>query len=136
MYLQTYINITSLSAWWVECSLMALETDVQSQVKSDQRHTRWYLILPCFIISITKYVSRVKWSSPERGVLLGVVTIKKGAFGLPLTTVAGFTYVYIYVYIYREREWKRKINKAVSNCNIGYEITSVLSYMYVHLVIY
>ena len=31
---------------------------------------------------------------------IGVVAIEKGAFGLPSTMVANFTYIYIYIYIY------------------------------------
>ena len=29
---------------------------------------KWYLILPCLTLSIIKYVSRVKWSNPRKGV--------------------------------------------------------------------
>ena len=43
-----------------------------------------------------RYVSRVKWINPGKGVHLGVVAIKKGAFGSPSTTVANFnTYLFI-----------------------------------------
>ena len=51
----------------VECSPMARETGVQSQVESYQRLRKWYLIPPCFILSIIRYVSRVKWSNPGKG---------------------------------------------------------------------
>ena len=43
-------------AWWLECSPMAWETWVQSQVESYQRLKKWYLILPCTI----RYGSRIK----------------------------------------------------------------------------
>ena len=29
---------------------------------------KWYLIPPCLILSIIRYVSRVKWSNPGKGV--------------------------------------------------------------------
>ena len=50
---------------------------------------------PCLTLSIIKYISRVKWSNPGKGVAsslhLGVVGIEKGAFKPPLTTVTNFT---------------------------------------------
>ena len=53
---------------WVECSLMVQETGIQSLVKSYQRLKKWYLISPCLTLSIIRYVSRVKWSNPRKGV--------------------------------------------------------------------
>ena len=55
---------------WLESSPMAWETGVQSQVKSYQRLKKWYLMPPCLTLSIIRYVSRVKWSNPEKGVAL------------------------------------------------------------------
>ncbi len=76
---------------------MALETGIQSQVESYQRFKKWYLIPPCLTLSIIRYVSRVMWGNPGKGVALslhlGVVAIEKGAFGLPLTMVANFTFL-------------------------------------------
>ena len=57
-----------LLALWVECSAMVRETWVQSQVASYQRLEKWYLIPPCLTLSNIKYVSRVKWSNPGKGV--------------------------------------------------------------------
>ena len=79
---------------------MVQETRVQSQVESYQRFKKWYLMPPCLTLSIIKYRSRVKWSSPGIGELrpslhLGVVANEKGAFKSPLTTVANFTYFYL-----------------------------------------
>ena len=31
---------------------------------------KWYLIPPCLTLSIIKYVSEIKWSNPEKGVVL------------------------------------------------------------------
>ena len=52
----------------VECSPMARETGVQSQVESYQRLKKWYLIPPCLTLSIITYVSRIKWSNPGKEV--------------------------------------------------------------------
>ena len=75
---------------------MARETWVQSQVESYQRLKKWYLMPPCLTLSIIRYGSRVKQSNPgkeQRPPLhIGVVAIEKGAFGLPSTMVANFTY--------------------------------------------
>ena len=60
---------TGSLAQWVECSPMVRETRVQSQVKSYQRLKKWYLIPPCLPLSIIRYVSRVKWSHPGKGVV-------------------------------------------------------------------
>ena len=57
--------------------------------------TYWsHLVPPCLTLSKVRYVSRVKWSNPGKGVApprLGVVAIEKGAFWSPSTTVANFT---------------------------------------------
>ena len=52
----------------VECSPMARETGVQSQVESYQRLKKWYLMSPWLTLSIIRYISRVKWSNPGKGV--------------------------------------------------------------------
>ena len=41
---------------------------LQSQVASYQRLWKWYLIPPCLTLSNIRYVSRVKWSNPGKGV--------------------------------------------------------------------
>ena len=46
---------------------MVRETWVQSRVKSYQR-LKWYLIPPCLTLSNIRYVLRVKWSNPGKGV--------------------------------------------------------------------
>ena len=47
-------------ASWLECSPMAWENWVQSQVESYQRLKKWYLMPPCLTLSIIRYGSRVK----------------------------------------------------------------------------
>ena len=45
---------------------------------------KWYLIHPCLTLSIIRYVSRIKWGNPGKGLApsptSGVVTIEKGVF--------------------------------------------------------
>ena len=43
-------------------------TWVQSQVASYQKLFKWCLIPPCLTLSNIRYVSRVKWNDPEKGV--------------------------------------------------------------------
>ena len=68
------------------------KTLVQSQVESYKRLKKWYLIHPCFTHTIIRYKSRQKWVNPGKEYCcplhLGVVVVDKGAFGLPLITVA------------------------------------------------
>ena len=47
---------------------MVRETWVQSQVESYKRLLKWHLIPPCLTLSNIRYVSRVKWSNPRKGV--------------------------------------------------------------------
>ena len=47
---------------------MVWETWVQSQVASYQRLLKCYLIPPCLTLSNIRYVSRVKWTNPGKGV--------------------------------------------------------------------
>ena len=56
---------------WIILSFvpMARETMVQSQVESYQRLKKWYLISPYLTLSIIRYISRVKWSNPRKGVV-------------------------------------------------------------------
>ena len=83
--------IPSSLAWWVECS-----PRVQSQVAPYQKLFKWYLIPPCLTLSNIRYVLRVKWSNPGKGVAppstLRCSSYWKGAFWSPSTTVANFTY--------------------------------------------
>ena len=64
------------------------------------------MVLDATLLNTQHYKVRikVKWSNPEKGVAptlhLGVVAIEKGAFELPSTTVAKFTFYYDYIYMY------------------------------------
>ena len=69
---------------------MIRETGVQSKVESYQSLKKWYLKPFYLLLSIVRYGSRVKWRNPVKRVEssfpplhLGVVGIKKAAFGSP-----------------------------------------------------
>ena len=47
---------------------MVRGTGVQSLVVSYPKLTKWYLIYPCLTLSILRYISRVMWSNPGKGV--------------------------------------------------------------------
>ena len=54
--------------FFLSCTSMVWEIWVQSQVASYQRLLKWYLIPPCLTLSNIRYISRVKWSNPGKGV--------------------------------------------------------------------
>ena len=83
-------------ASWVECSPMVQETWVQSQVDLYQRLQKWYLMLPCLTLSNIRYISRVKWSNPEKGVAPSLTSYCKG--GLLVTFDYG-RQLYFYLYV-------------------------------------
>ena len=66
-FMSSIINNWTL-AWWLECLPIAWEIWVQSQVESYQRLKKWYLMPPCWTLSIM-CGSRVKWSYPGKGVV-------------------------------------------------------------------
>ena len=124
IYIYTYekcIYIYRLIVKWVECSPMVRETGVQSQVEWYQRLEKWYLIPPCLTLSIIRYVSRVKWSNPRKGVAPSL-TPQSEPSGRPrlqsltlliyiyqsyiyiLYSRLLYLYIYIYIYIYMWHE--------------------------------
>ena len=48
--------------------LMVREIWAQFQVASYERFLKWYLIAPCLTLNNIRYVSRVKWRNPGKGV--------------------------------------------------------------------
>ena len=73
-----------------------LETRVQSQVESYQKLKRLYLMPPCLTLCIIRYISRVRWRNPGKGVALSPTTRS-----LRVTLdYSQLTYIYIYIYIY------------------------------------
>ena len=104
-------HVNRTLAWWLECSPMAWETWVQSQVESYQRLKKWYLMLPCLTLSIIRYRSRVKWSNPGKGVASSLTpwccNYQKGSLRVTLDygrqlifLIVEISYIYIYIYIY------------------------------------
>ena len=59
------------------------ETRVQYQAASYQRLKKWYLIPPCLTLSNIRYVSRVKWSNPGKGVVLSPIPRWREPSGRP-----------------------------------------------------
>ena len=87
-----FLSNIGFLTYWFECLPMVQWTRVQFQVKSCQRLRKWYLVPPCFTLSVIKYWSRVseaiqgeKYFPP---LYLGVEAIEKGAFGSLLTTAS------------------------------------------------
>ena len=90
--------------------LAAREFNLRSSHTKDSKNGTWCLIA----LSIIRYGSRVKWSIQRKelwpSLHLSVVTIEKGAFGLPSTMdyfwnshyacVCVCVSIYIYIYIY------------------------------------
>ena len=103
----TFSKLRTL-AQLVVCSPMTWKTRVQSQVESYQRLKKWYMMSPCLTLSVIRYVSRVKWSNPRKGVVphqhLDVVAIEKGAFWSYSTTVANY---FLSDIICNFRKWKK-----------------------------
>ena len=89
---------------------MALETWVQSQVKSNQRLKKWLLMPPCFTLSIIRYGSRVsgaiqgsRSTLPYTSVF---VVIEKESIGRSWLWSANTIYMiillvfYLFIYLY------------------------------------
>ena len=94
IYIHIFVYVYISLAKWAE--YLGWETGIQSEVESYQRLKKWYIMPPCLTLGIIRNVSMVKWLNLRKG----VIAIEKGAFWLPLTMVANFTYLYIYMYIY------------------------------------
>ena len=108
LFLVDYIYILDwLIGLVVECSPIAWETGVQSQVETYQRLKKWYLIPPCLTLSIIRYVLRVKGSNPGKGVVPSPApwcsSYWKGSFWVALDYGHQLYYIYIYIYIYLEK---------------------------------
>ena len=86
----------------LECSPIARETWVQSQVESYQRLKKWYLMPPCLTLSIIRYGSRVKWSNPGKGVAPSPTpwcsSYRKGSLRVTLDYDRQLYFTYIYIY--------------------------------------
>ena len=96
-----------------ECLPMTRKTGVQSQVASYQRLKKWYLMLPCLILSIIRYVSKVKWSNPGKEVASSPTprcrSYWKGNFRVPL---------YYGHQLYFNNHWEYNVNNP-GNYDVG-----------------
>ena len=54
---------------------------------------KWYLIPPCLILSIIRYVSRANRAIKGKEMHPPLEAIEKGALGSASTTVVNFTYI-------------------------------------------
>ena len=74
---------------------MVQETWVQSLVASYQRLLKWYLIPPGLTLGNIKYVLRVKWSNPGKGVV-SFPTPLCNSYWKGSLLVVNFTYYLLY----------------------------------------
>ena len=82
---------------------MVRGTWVQSQVTSYQRLLKWYWIPPCLTLSNIRYVSRVKWSNPGKGVAPSPTPWCSSYWKWSLLAALDYgcqQQLYIYIYIY------------------------------------
>ena len=118
------LNLSLLDHWWtvgrvkqpidlvVECLPMGQKTGVPSQVESYQKLKKWFLIPPCLTLSIIRYVSRVKWSNPKKGVAPSPTpqcsSNWKGSFQVALNCRCQ---LYLQVWKVRNKTKKKEVNK-------------------------
>ena len=99
IYIYIYIYIWAL---WLNCSPMARDIRVQSQIESYQRLKTWYLMPPCLTLSIIRYGSRIKSNSRKR--IASFPTSRccsywKGSLRVTLDYGRQLYLLYIYIYI-------------------------------------
>ena len=79
----------------VECSPIAQETGVQSQVESYQRLKKWYWMPPCLTLNIIRYISSVSGAIQGKESRsfqhFSVIATEKGASGSPQLQSPTFT---------------------------------------------
>ena len=83
----------------------SISSTVQFQIESYQKLKKWYLIPPCLTLSIIRYVSRVKWSNPEKRAAPSPAprccSYRKGSLRVALAYGRQiYLNIYIYIYIY------------------------------------
>ena len=99
---------------------------------------KWYLIPPCLILNNIRYVSRVKWSNPGKGVA-PFSTPQCSSYWKRSIQVANFTYLltlYIYIYIYIIRvQPNSEPNAEFNGCHL-YIHTYIYIYIYIYIYMY
>ena len=103
----------------LKCLPTAWEIRVQSQIESYQSLKKWYLMPLCLTLSIIRYVSRVKWSNPGKGVALSPTPQCRSYWKGNL------------VYCQTQQHWnsviKNKIVQIYINCLLIFEL------LYIHI---
>ena len=104
----------------VECSTMVQEIGFQSRVESYQRLRKWYLIPSSLTLISIKYVSRVKWSNPGKGVASSptprCISYRKGSllvtfdYGRQQQYIKSDNYgkIFLQVFVYKFTEYYKK----------------------------
>ena len=76
---------------------------------------KWYLMLPCLILSIIRNGSRVKWVNPGKGVAPSLTpwcsSYRKGSLRDAFQYARQLIYIYIYIYIYEGSRKKYNPNR-------------------------
>ena len=108
------LPVTGSLDLWVECLLMVWETKVQSQVESYQKlFKKWYLIPPYLTLSIIRYISRVKWSNPGKGVAPSPTpwynSYWKGSLWVTLDYSREFYFMIVKIHFHTLHNWRLKL---------------------------
>ena len=125
-------------AWWLECSPMARETWVQSQVESYRRLKKWYLMPPCWTPRIISYGSKIKWSNPEKGLVPSLTpwcsSYRKGSIQLSLDygrQLYLLCYSFIWVAFKSYNEWiNRQCLSVLTTMILSYALNSLCHGIY------
>ena len=81
-------------------------------VESYQRLKKWYLLPPCLILSIIRYVSRVKWRNPGKGVApFPTPRCSSNSKGSLRATLESSRKLYFFSLLYRGiSDWRLKVD--------------------------
>ena len=78
---------------------------------------KWYLIPPCLTLSNIKYISRVKWSNPGKGVALSTTPRCSSYWKRSLLVTLDYG-CQLYYYMYVIYVLKRKLEKEIGNRSV------------------
>ena len=93
IYTHTHIYIYISLVGWVFAN--GWETRFQSQVKIYHRFKKWYLIPPCL-----KYISKVKWSNPRKGIMLSPTPLSNSSWKENLQVALDYNCQLYFIYIF------------------------------------
>ena len=89
---------------------------------------KWYLIPPCLTLSIIRYVSRVKWSNPGKGVVLSPMPRCSSYWKGSLRVTFDYSrqhYLLLYIYIYHYDVPLARINMTLGHHSLLSSIAPV-----------